>query len=291
MKKLITVLILLWVVLAFSQTDLGIGTKWTYSQSELGGKVVPILLLVVGDTIIGGDTWYTLEGQNTCAASGDRLPLIREVDNIWYTHDVTNQNESILYDFNLVAGESYVVTTFGPNLPIVVSVDSVNTITINGVDRQVQYSSNPNSSTDGFFFANEVIRGIGSTNYLLPQGNNCDPHAGPIRCYEDDIGSVDFDIDRDCDAIYFLSNVPSVFENTNVLVFPNPTYDIVSVSLPEIGSYNYIVTSTSGRHILSGITDHTSELELDMSHVESGMYLMQLSIGNQSLISKFVIAK
>jgi len=72
--------------------------------------------------------------------------------------------------------------------------------------------------------------------------------------------------------------------------YPNPTQGNLLVTLPESGNYNYTVTSESGRLILSGTSDHISELELDMSHVESGMYLLQLTTDEQSYVTKVVVA-
>jgi len=66
---------------------------------------------------------------------------------------------------------------------------------------------------------------------------------------------------------------------------------MLRVTFPDSDNYDYTVMSISGRHLLSGMTNHLSELELDMSQVESGMYILQLTKGEQSYVSKFIVSK
>jgi hypothetical protein len=292
MKQLLISVILFCAAQTYAQSSLEIGTQWTYTQVMVGGAVFPINLTITGDSIINGNIWYKLEGQGTCAFSSDRQPLIRETDGTWLVHDTENQNESILYDFNLTEGESYIVTTFGPNVPIEVKIDSVRTITINGISKKVQYASNPNSNIDGFLFASEVIEGVGSVQYLFPQGNNCAPHAGPIRCFESSTEFIDFDVNMECDEVFFILNTLES-KSIDIDIYPNPATDRIYIRFPENENYNYTISSISGVQILHGKSDNKRQIDIDLNSVESGLYLMQVYLkkSDKSYVTKFAISR
>lgn len=80
-----------------------------------------------------------------------------------------------------------------------------------------------------------------------------------------------------------VSDVLSIEDQWDVNVYPNPTSDILRVSSKEALSVKVfdlngrIMTQTSGR-----------EIQVDMSNLKTGLYLVQLSQGNQSITHKVI---
>lgn len=269
------------------QSSLDSTTTWKYSIWNFGISE-PDSLYVSGDTTINGIKWYTLDGDGSCAfPNPDSLPFIREEDNKWLVYDINRQKESTLYDFDLIEGESYLVNTLGPNFQIDVRIDSVRTKQLNGIDYRVQYCSNPIASTEGFFFAFEVIEGIGSTGYLFPQGNICVPQTGPIRCFANSAEFVDFDPDRDCDEIYFPSSIAELEDEIDIQIYPNPSTlneDIICNSVKKISEIEII--NQSGMTIISQ-TNNSNRSVINLT--ESGIYFVRLKIENQTVVKKVIV--
>lgn len=287
MKQIILLLMLISSSqFVFGQVNLELGTKWTYSQNLIGGLIEPTYIEITGDTLISGIKWYKIEGQGACAFNQSNPPLVREENSKWYTYNLDNQEESILYDFNLNIGDTYSVGFFGENYQIEMLIDSTSTHEINGVNRKIQYCSNPNSDIDGFFFGAEIIEGVGSLGYLFPQGNICDPHAGPIRCFENENHFIDFDIDRECDESYFPTNTVEI-KNFELKIYPNPakTNQIVFIEAAEIIE-NLIICNAIGEVV---VDTKPEKLKTHVTIKNNGLYYIQIeSLTNKKTI-KLVI--
>ena len=287
MKHLLLIGLTLTALQVCGQSNLDSTTTWTYSFRNFV-TIEPDSLYVSGDTILNGIKWYTLDGDGSCAFTNpDSLPYIREEDNRWLVYDVRRQTESTLYDFSLTEGESYLVNTFGPDFPIDVRIDSVGTKRINGIDYKVQYCSNPIASTQGFYFAFEVIEGVGSTGYLFPQGNICDPGTGPIRCFSNTTQFVDFNPDRDCDETYIPSSTTDLDNDISIQILPNPSplyEDIICTSSKKISKIEVI--NLSGVIIMNQIAN-SSESIINLR--ESGVYFLRLIVDNQAVAKRIVV--
>jgi len=288
MKQLLIIGLALFSFQSFGQANLDSTTKWTYSFWNFG-IYEPDSLFISGDTIMEDTKWFKLDGDGSCAfINPDSLPYIRELDNKWFVYDINRKTESTLYDFNLIEGESYIVNIFGPNFPIDVRIDSVRTVEISGRDYKVQYCSNPLASTEGFFFAFEVIEGIGSTKYLFPQGNICDPHTGPIRCFSNITEFVDFDSERDCDERYFPSNTNNIIEELDIQIYPNPA--VIKESIICTSTKKIIGIELINRNglIVQSFKSNTNELTINVS--DSGLYFLRIKFKNGAVTKKVVVS-
>jgi hypothetical protein len=63
-------------------------------------------------------------------------------------------------------------------------------------------------------------------------------------------------------------------------VYPNPTSSSITIETKGIDELNYLVTSILGEHLLSGRINSTKN-SLDLSHLNAGVYLLQL--GNKTV--------
>lgn len=59
-----------------------------------------------------------------------------------------------------------------------------------------------------------------------------------------------------------------------VMVYPNPTTQLLYVSHPELNSFKIQITDLNGKQIYSGILD--KDQPLDVSHYTQGMYLVTI---------------
>ena len=270
-----------------SQSNLEFGTKWTFSQYLIGGPLVPTYIEIVGDTVINGTMWYLIEGEGGCAFNSNSRPLIREESSKWYTYNLNEQTESILYDFDLNSNDSYFVEYFGSSFPIEVRIDSTTIQSFSGVERKVQYCSNPNSNNDGFFFGGQIIEGIGCTGYLFPQGNICDPHAGPLRCYQNTSEFIDFDEDRDCDDSYFPTNTSETQLNLNIKVYPNPAPISHSIQIESEQIVERISIIDAKGAILKTNSPKAKEAIIEVN--KEGIYYIKIESFDKVSIRKLLI--
>jgi len=270
-----------------SQSNLELGTKWTFSQYLIGGPIEPTYIEIVSDTVINGTMWYLIQGEGGCAFNSNSKPLIREDSLKWYTYNLNEQTESILYDFDLNSNDSYFVEYFGSSFPIEVRIDSTSTELFNGIERKVQYCSNPNSNNDGFFFGGQIIEGIGSTGYLFPQGNICDPHAGPLRCYQNNSEFIDFDEDRDCDDSYFSTNTSETQLNLNIKVYPNPVFISQSIQIESEQIVERITIIDAKGAILRTNSPKSKEAIIEVN--KEGIYYIKIESLNKVGFRKLII--
>jgi len=286
MKNFQVVFFSLICLTSYAQSSFETGSTWTYSQNSIGGPTTPTHIEVIGDTLINGVTWHLLEGQGRCAFNPNDSPLLRKENSKWYTYNISEQRESLLYDFALNSGDSYAVDFFGDNFIIEMFVDSTATIEINNTSHKIQYCSNPNSNLDGFVFGSLIIEGIGSTGYLFPQGNNCDPHAGPIRCYENSSQFIDFDDKRDCDESFFPTNTADLYD-TKSKVYPNPAMEH---QLIKIESHTNIVKvslfDTTGKLVLD---QDVNDYETRVNVQRAGIYHLVIESNSNRDLKRIVI--
>ena len=93
-----------------------------------------------------------------------------------------------------------------------------------------------------------------------------------------------------CRATGLVSVDETEIDISPIIVYPNPASDILQVVLADSGIYSYSVTSMDGRTILTCTSNDASKLDVDISNLESGMYLIRLHKEEQSYVSKFIKA-
>ena len=115
------------------------------------------------------------------------------------------------------------------------------------------------------------------------------------------------DIIENTASIYFDFNTPIItntfqtefvetlsvenFEAVNFTIYPNPAKDEVTIQLVNssfgIGKIN--VLDIQGKMILKDIKFQDQTSTLDISNLESGLYFVELTIGNESTVQKLIV--
>jgi hypothetical protein len=83
------------------------------------------------------------------------------------------------------------------------------------------------------------------------------------------------------------SGIQSHIANTDVLLFPNPSHDKLTVSLGSATTVqSYKVYSATGQELISNTEEHASTIELNIASLPNGIYIMKLQSKDGRTIEK-----
>jgi len=229
-----------------------LGATW-YFDNDIGApwKLSYAKVEVTGIDTIQGRVCKRIESKNHlgnidwgCSFYGPLLHTFEKNGRVFSYHD---GGFHLLYDFNANAGESWVIH----NPPIawvdslVVIVDSISFLTVNGQTLKVQHVSNPGIEPGGLLqWGSEIIEGIGNTGFITPQYPTCDPWIFGLRCYQEDSLDLHF-VSYPCDSVkhYVATREPIL---SGGLFSPNPVSgDRVQLS-EDLDADRVILQSTLG---------------------------------------------
>ncbi|MGZ5244188.1 MAG: T9SS type A sorting domain-containing protein [Bacteroidia bacterium] len=86
-------------------------------------------------------------------------------------------------------------------------------------------------------------------------------------------------------------------ENRNVAVYPNPASDklLVNYSLSSASEVNYEVYNTLGERILTTGSGHkpagNNQLAIDVNGFGDGIYILKISTGKETFLTRFLVAQ
>jgi len=78
-------------------------------------------------------------------------------------------------------------------------------------------------------------------------------------------------------------------EKLSPTIYPNPTYDILNISLAEQGVEKIVITNGLGQTIITQYVTGQKEFQLDMNSCEPGVYLLSGFNSGQTIFNKRVI--
>lgn len=112
------------------------------------------------------------------------------------------------------------------------------------------------------------------TGYIF--GNNNSNGPGAPMVYKTTNGGIQF--------------VPESTPNNTISLFPNPASNFIYIENPDRTVTNYTVTisNNQGQQVLKLNVDIDSKKQIDVSHLNSGLYVLQLQNQNTIYVSKFI---
>lgn len=273
----IFLLFLLLPTLTFGQTWAPIGAKWTYTQPTTNPYYATYTTFEsIADTVISGQGCKKItEIHRNSPTTADTFQhfMYSDSNTVYFLKDTT---WCLLYDFNVIPGDTFRVDCFqrSDGQPIVVTILSVDTVTISGHQRKrFDYLA-----TDLVVeFTGTVIEGIGHMIDMFPTYEN--QLFGPLRCYQDSVvglykseyyyGST---WNQDCDQI--LTSVDEFSDNSLVKVYPNPFSTQLTFSLADnvpitVSLYNFL-----GQQVLQ--QTFTNSATINTEQLADGIYLYEL---------------
>ncbi len=199
-----------------------VGAKWYYSERAFAPPpfgVFPHVVEVVGKEMYQGKLCSKLIGIGA-ASVPDPLFVYSENDSVFF-YSLLSGSFELLYDFGAEAGESWVIG--GLNTPegldsVIVFIDSVSQITVNGTLLKIQHTSCPYLFFD---WGCEIIAGIGNTYFLTPNYGLFEGGIGGLRCYTDTENDLHF-VSYPCDTTLVTSNTIEANTILPISISPNP---------------------------------------------------------------------
>ena len=208
--------------------------------------------------------------------------LMHSDSNRVYLFDTLSKSFRLLYDFNASKGDTIKVFCRWAKVDtfIDVTVDSVSSVIINNKSHRVQHVGM--CRPQEYRMNGTIIENIGWTGFMFPLHSRADPpRGGPLRCYEDSIlGNYMYGLKK-CDYL----NPLGINSFTNdISVYPNPASKQIFI---EAYDYNIATLSTLGGKVILS----SSKRMLDVSSVESGLYILSIKFTDKIVHRKIVIEK
>jgi len=291
MKKILTILIILLSLQGFSQGWAEVGSIWHYTKSTVNPDLI---------------SYTTFESVSDTLINGIPCNHLIQVDRYYdttsiYSHFMYSSNDSVYFfrdgDFHLllyfgaVEGDTIELGWYntGSGDPLLMIVDSTSTIDINGETRIIQYVD----CGDGLVieYADEVIEGIGSTDYMFPTLDG--ELYRSLRCYEDSVIGLflspfhpyhgwNFE---DCDEI--ITGIGEMDAIGFMAIYPNPALSEVIISgIDEYAIEEVNIFNTAGQRVLH---QRSADRRVDVSSLQMGLYVVEVMVGKQRYRQKLIV--
>ncbi len=238
-----------------------------------------------GDTTIDLLTYHKLYSNDSSSIS--YLGGLREDDKRIYFYDKNCTHNILLYDFNLTVGDSILLTTLlcYNQLPLYMKVSYIDSVLLEDMTyrKRINFSGYSDRSW---------IEGIGSKAGLLYPYFDGIPCMCWLKliCFKQN----DITLFKDESLVpcfnYMVSN--KEFKNNSNLsnVYPNPVNNKITIDLQDFNKLTDIefsICNIQGQVLIrQSLLQNKSEI--DISHLEKGVYLLKLKNKENIIVHKFV---
>jgi len=254
----------------------------------------PSILSSSPPNVINGIEYYTISYTNTpgVCSTDNGYTVYESNDSVYYFLTASNRF-TLLYNFNALPGDTQII--YGNNMSggedsVVMKIDSVSLININGFNKKIFYTSYLMFSPY-FYFEGPIIEDIGSIFFLFPQYTFCDPFHGPLRCYEDTIIGLyqPFMPGSACDTIIYL-DVEELHAQNIISLSPNPTTDFITIHYNSTSQKETTLSlfNLYGQIVYSENPEGLNEIKIDMRSFPAGIYFVKVSDNEKEEVRKVV---
>ncbi len=291
------------------------GATWVYALGSGFGSVRYTLIQYSGDTIILGkavkklaqiNVVYTpsFNGWNRSTNTPTTEYQYLSNDSLYY-YDPVNDNFAFFFSFVVLVGDSFIVKNSRASCLSDSSFPSSDTLHVIDIAldtfgnsifeyyRVDDYNSN--------FWFGTIIKNIGSSVQYPMAGGPCmdpSPDYGSLVCYSDSLrGNISFENwggsvfpATDCQGL--ISSAEKIADEaletnirTELLVYPNPSYNIIYVDYSGQLPLKYELYNSNGQLALKG---SLSSQTIDVSDLANGIYFIRFYSDKKHFYSKFV---
>lgn len=266
--------------------DYGIGAPWKLSYAKVEVTSIDTIQgrackRIESANHLGGIDWG-------CSFYAPLLHTYEENGRVYSYHD---GDFYLLYDFNAVAGESWVIhnppVAWGDSLVVV--VDSISFLSVNGNTLKVQHVTNPGLGMGELLeWGSEIIEGIGNTGFITPQFPTCDPWIFGLRCYSNDSLDLRF-VNYPCDSVkHYLATQDLILRGG--IFSPNPALGSTIRLSENMDVDRVVIQNTLGTAQKTFLLDQTSILEIE--DVPPGIYFANVFRAKRLVgVDKIVICR
>jgi hypothetical protein len=301
MKKYLTIPILFLISLSsFAQSPewFELGATWTYNWNGVADPDQVDYTYDYSVTEITehlGETCSKIEAEDgafSCLVYQAPYYMYKSNDTIYFATDEMN-SFAIGYVLSDGAEWQYEVNLDGNSSVFNVSVTDIYTTDIDGIDLPtytIEYDAESGDFVDLFPSERTVVQYLGDLNmFIIPFGKNgaCDFEINEVlRCYSSATLSY-----QNPDFSSCTLGIGEVNRNSEFKVYPNPAQNQITIQPVENGfGANAIVQirDASGRLVLSVPLSNQS---VDVSGLNSGLYLLQVFGSGESLGSAKLVVE
>lgn len=254
-----------------------------------------------GDTLIGNQLWTRIYESNSLVfVPGDPSNFFRghvyaDSGVVYYMSD-GQIHPTVMYDFNIQPGDTVKFYQFCCGSHYDLYLLSIDSVVING-----QYHRRFNFAPVIYYntsMKETWIEGIGSVHGpLFPKTarlfNHEFPDALTLSCFH--LNSVLVYYNPQFPDCYYYG-VTGIDESiiSSMVIFPNPASSQISVVMPFNNQDNILVRvlSLTGREMSSKyVSEGDGRFEVDVSALQSGIYLLETITGERTLTARLVVAR
>ncbi len=300
MKKIFVLILVIATMVTYSQSSIvNPNANWSVAKTYPNGDIqnpnfIETTTLVygfIGDTLIGDETWGKLYStpDSNFVSYFTYLGNLKEENGIVLFMD-TGYSIDTIYNFNLQIGDS-VFYHFGFGTDYL-QIENIDSIEISGEYYKRFHFEEPDYNP--MHLSEMWIEGIGSIHGLLfpryPKVFSDEiPDSLELTCYKIDNSIIwNNPFYDNC----YVSIVLSSNEITEVQlkIFPNPVKNRLIIEVPITESDNYMISifDLFGKTISKKTYNKTGIIEINLSSLKSGLYILQIEFDNKKLRQKFV---
>jgi hypothetical protein len=234
-----------------------------------------------GDTLINSLTYKKMY------SSWEEIPMnwnlygfIREDTNrqVWLKTEFTTQ-EFLMYDFSIVEGDSVLV---GQQDPVYLHVDSITSVTINGIDRQKFWLS----CTENPYYFETWIEGVGSDKGIVWSGSALMVGGWyELLCLSNNDELIYMNPDYDFCYINTVNIDEKIIES--IQVYPNPVTNNLKINnINNIDMVSVSIIDFTG-HRVKEFEPNCSDI--DVSTLKPGIYFLKMTYKNGEILKKVIV--
>lgn len=294
-----------WIFKSINPTDMAdLAQKWEYKSDSI--SVDGIVKKMKVTTKIVNPAWYPYD---TTIVSEDDQYFLFVGDTIWNTND----SLSPVANFSLQVGDSAYTpyhSTLSPLYPLI--LDSLNNCSEEVqslffqkgivVEAGIETGNSINYRYYKLKFIDEledtIIRKFSErsiltegywhyNNVFLSSCSKTDLPSFSFLCYKDD-----FSTSSSCSDIEWFEslNIRKEEQIFKLEIFPNPTNESIKIKTNNLGSFTLNVYDIIGKPKITKdiYFNGNNELSLDVSELEAGTYLVEITSNNVKLTSRFI---
>ncbi len=243
------------------------------------------LLIFDGDSSVNGHdykimwfSYYTIGGWYMAG-------LLREDSNRVYFMR-PDEDEGLLYDFNLDIGDSCTIVNFCSGFEVLVYVTEVDSVEYFGIKRKRM------TITDNSKWVAYWIEGIGSTyGPIHSMYHKCNPPylSWDLLCYHKN-DTLLYILEGYDDCIYTHTGIDESFLDEQIILYPNPARDKFGVRSLEFEVEKVELYDMQGRkRIEKQFPPGHREVEVINIDLSSGIYLCMISVDGSKHLQKIII--
>lgn len=281
--------------------------SWHYGEGSISTTGY-IYLTRTGDTLLQN---HYCDKYNAMAYYYDGLNAVYDssVVNTSYTYIDNNKVYAYstvynlfytLYDFGAQTGNSWYIYGTATASQFVcsedsslVTVDSANTVVINGDTLKTVYVSQPSNAS--WTFGTSFTERIGGNYFLFPEPYGClaeVPLGLGLRCYTDTVGWF-YQAPGTLSCDYINSIDESTLSKT-ALITANVSENILTFYFSEsdLRDKQLKIYSALGQKVMNQVISATNEYAIPISDFSQGMYFWDVqSFGSRAQSGKFLVLK